>query len=89
MLQVIFWSPGEAITPSGLRVAVDKPTVLLVTERENEVEVTASTLEYAPVNINVKLGATINGEERSAKLQFAFPANDYVGQSVTQVVARP
>lgn len=88
MLQTVFWTPGSVTTPSGLVVSVDQPAVLLVKEQGDTVEITAASLEYAPVRLNVRV-ASASANSPATQVQFTLPGGDMAGQSLTKQMELP
>ena len=84
-LQAVFWESVTVTTPSGMAVTAGAPALLIVRESEERLVVTAGTLERRPGTISVRLEQ--RGEQPfTTEVQFTFPAGDYLGRSVTQVV---
>jgi chondroitin AC lyase len=89
--QAAFFAAGSLDIGPDLRVSVDQPVLLIVTERGDELEITVADPRKSLTAVNVEVNRTVLGEgavwtaDRGVtRITFALPKGGFAGSSVTR-----
>lgn len=91
MLQAVFWQPGQVTCPTDLVVSVDRPCLLLLQRRADELHVAISDPQQKLSTINLKINAPLSGhgttwcnDEGMSLVSFELPGKALASKSVVR-----
>lgn len=82
----VFYTPGELVINSNIKIVVDKPSTILVDWSTSTVKIAVADLNQDQSNLNVTV--TFNNLTTEV-LNYSLPQGDLKGSSVTKTVTNP
>jgi len=80
-----FYAPSELADPKGLSIRVDKPCLVLLQQRANELEIAVSNPENTACTVNLEVSEARDDSRRTLHYKFPLPAGPEAGKSVVSV----
>jgi chondroitin AC lyase len=90
---IAFYKAGTVETKTGLSISVNKPCLLMVQEKENKIQISASNPENKPLTVDVDINRKLAGQgcvwleqSNASRITFNLPDGQDAGKTVVRLL---